>query len=131
MTESEKVKVITLRNQGVSYGGISQQLGLNLNTVKSFCKRCKESGFTPITDRVYCKNCGVAIKQIPHRKKKEFCCDKCRNVWWNKHLDQVKRKAVYEITCAGCGKVFTVYGRKERKYCCHECYINDRYGEIG
>ena len=72
MTESEKVKVITLRNQGVSYGGISQQLGLNLNTVKSFCKRCKESGFTPITDRVYCKNCGVAIKQTPHRKKRSY-----------------------------------------------------------
>ena len=131
MTESEKIKVITLRKQGVSYGGISQQLGLNLNTVKSFCKRCKESGFTPITDRVYCKNCGVAIKQTPHRKKKQFCCDKCRNVWWNKHLDKVKRKAVYEIECAGCGKVFTVYGRKERKYCCHECYIIDRFGEIG
>ena len=70
MKESEKIKVVTLRKQGVSYGGISQQLGLNLNTVKSFCKRCKESGFTPITDRVYCKNCGVAIKQTPHRKKK-------------------------------------------------------------
>ena len=86
MTESEKVKVITLRKQGVSYGGISQQLGLNLNTVKSFCKRYKENGFTPITDRVYCKNCGV---------------------------------------------MFTVYGNKHRKYCCHECYINDRFGAIG
>ena len=72
MTESEKVKVITLRKQGASYGSISQQLGLNLNTVKSFCKRCKESGFTPITDRVYCKNCGVSIKQTPHRKKSNF-----------------------------------------------------------
>ena len=118
---------------GIVIGGfaVGYLLLAPINTVKSFCKRCKDVGYTPITDRVYCKNCGVAIKQTPHRKKKEFCCDKCRNVWWNKHLDKVKRKAVYEITCVGCGKVFTVYGRKERKYCCHECYIIDRFGEIG
>lgn len=33
------------------------------------------------------------------------------------------------IACAHCGKPFTAYGNKERKYCSHNCYISDRFGE--
>lgn len=44
-------------------------------------------------------------------------------------LDIIYRKAVYAYTCAHCGKPFTAYGNKERKYCSHNCYISDRFGE--
>ena len=74
-----------------------------------------------------CENCGREIQQIAKRKKKRFCCDKCRNEWWNSHLDQVKRKAVYDFRCPCCGKEFHIYGDKRRKYCSHECYIADRF----
>lgn len=76
-----------------------------------------------------CENCGVAIQQYAGRKTKRFCCSECRNQWWNKHLDQVNRKAYYEITCQHCGRVTTVYGDKRRKYCSHECYIAARFGK--
>ena len=77
---------------------------------------------------VKCPNCGEEIRQIAKRKKKRFCCDKCRNEWWNSHLELIKRKAYYEHTCQGCGKTFTSYGDRNRKYCCHECYVKDRFG---
>lgn len=74
-----------------------------------------------------CENCGESIQQYAGRKPKRFCCNECRNRWWNQHLDQVKRKSYYEITCQHCGKVITVYGDSRRKYCSHECYIADRF----
>ncbi len=76
-----------------------------------------------------CENCGESIQQYAGRKPKRFCCNECRNQWWNQHLDQVKRKTYYEITCQHCGKVITVYGDKRRKYCSHECYIADRFSK--
>lgn len=76
-----------------------------------------------------CQNCGAAIVQKTKCKQKKFCCDKCRNQWWNQHLDQVKRKAYYNIVCQHCGKVTTVYGDSRKKYCSHECYIADRFGK--
>ena len=43
--------------------------------------------------------------------------------------DQINPGNAYEYTCAHCGKPFTAYGNKGRKYCSHECYIADRFGE--
>ena len=60
---------------------------------------------------------------------RKFCSDACRTAWWNSHPDCVDRKAVYAYTCAHCGKPFTAYGNKERKYCSRNCYISDRFGE--
>ena len=63
MTESEEIQVITFRKPG-----IAQQLELNLNTFKLFCKRCKDVDYNPVTDRVYCVNCRVAITLTPYKK---------------------------------------------------------------
>ena len=76
----------------------------------------------------YCKNCGVKVFQYPGRKEKKFCCDRCRNVWWNAHIADIKRKAMYDLVCPTCGKVFHAYGKKNRKYCSHTCYIKARFG---
>ena len=70
----------------------------------------------------FCKNCGKEIIQVAKQKPKRFCCDKCRILWWNCHLDQVKRKAYYQRQCPYCGKVFQAYGDKSRKFCSLECY---------
>jgi len=75
-----------------------------------------------------CLNCGKPVMQTPGRKEKKFCCDHCRNVWWNSHLSLVKRRAMYEFVCPGCGKTFYAYGNRNRKYCSHECYVQDRFG---
>ena len=77
-----------------------------------------------------CEQCGKPIEQNPGRKRKRFCCDACRNKWWNAHLELVKRKAVYTYTCPTCGKEFTVYGNSHRKFCSHACYIAYRFGGV-
>lgn len=120
-----KDQVLELRKIGTSYGQIAKTLDMNLNTVKAICRRnCEKE------QRVFgnCLNCGKPVEQIAKRKQKKFCCDKCRNQWWNEHLDKVEKKAYYKISCKNCGKTFTVYGDRQRKYCCRECYIEDRFG---
>ena len=77
-----------------------------------------------------CEQCGKPIEQNTGRKRKRFCCDACRNKWWNAHLELVKRKAVYNYTCPACGKKFTVYGNSHRKFCSHACYIAYRFGGV-
>ncbi len=133
MTDNQKAQIIKLRVAGYGYGSIAGTLGISPNTVKSFCRRNDINADTATEtvqltgETTACENCGREIQQIAKRKKKRFCCDKCRNEWWNSHLNQVKRKAVYNLRCKYCGKEFHIYGDKRRKYCSHECYIADRF----
>lgn len=124
MTDEQKQQIIALRRDGAGYGSIASQLGISINTVKSFCRR--HSLAAPPTDHL-CEQCGRPIIQNPGRKRKRFCSDACRNKWWNSHLDLVKRNAVYTFTCLACGKKFTVYGNSHRKFCSHACYIAYRF----
>lgn len=126
MTDDEKRQIIVLRRDGIGYGKIAQQTSISVNTIKSFCRR---SNLVVFTDgKSVCECCGKRIEQVSGRKRKRFCSDQCRNKWWNGHLDLVKRKAVYTFTCQNCGKVFKTYGNSERKFCCHACYIEYRFG---
>ena len=133
MTNSQKIQIAKLRTAGEGYGKIAQTLGISLNTIKSFCRRNDlgvdtEISSAKVTKEISrCENCGQEIRQIAKQKRKRFCCDKCRNAWWNKHLGQVKRKTVYHFTCPQCGKEFHIYGDKRRKYCSHDCYIAARF----
>jgi endogenous inhibitor of DNA gyrase (YacG/DUF329 family) len=127
MMDKQKQQIIALRRNGAGYGTIASQLGVSINTVKSFCRR--HSLAAPPTDHL-CEQCGRPITQNPGRKRKRFCSDACRNKWWNSHLDLVKRKAVYTFTCPACGKKFNVYGNSHRKFCSHACYIAYRFGGV-
>ena len=138
MTDNQKAQIIKLRVAGNGYGKIAQMLGISLNTVKSFCRRNDISGNTATEPSIAltgettcCENCGREIQQIAKQKKKRFCCDKCRNEWWNSHLDEVSKKAVYSFTCKHCGQSFTAYGNNHRKYCSRACYLADRFGKAG
>lgn len=132
MTDNQKIQITKLRIAGEGYGKIAKKLDIPLNTVKSFCRRNDiSSDITPATKVTVgitrCENCGGEIRQIAKQKRKRFCCDKCRNAWWNRHLEQVKRKAVYHFICPQCGKEFRIYGDKRRKYCSHSCYLDARF----
>lgn len=40
-----------------------------------------------------CKQCGIEIKSIKGKKKKQFCSDRCRWDWWNNHIKETKLKS--------------------------------------
>lgn len=130
MTDEQRMQIINLREEGNGYKKIAQMMGLSENTVKSFCQRRKLGGVVVQTAPAenVCPCCGKVVVQNPGRKQKKFCSDRCRMKWWNSHLDQVERKANYDFVCPVCNKAFTVYGNANRKYCSHECYIEDRFG---
>lgn len=110
-------------------------LGLSKDTVKSFCRRNGLAGGTENicsgwkeSDGKVCRNCGKTLQQISGKKTRIFCSQQCREQWWKENPDKIKKKAVYEYTCAYCGNKSEAYGNKNRKYCSHDCYITDCFG---
>ena len=138
MTNEEKSRIAKMREDGVGYKRIAQALGLSEGTVKTYCHRNGLTGAgTDSTEKTSnaihqqpCKYCGAMIIQIPGRKEKKFCSDDCRNRWWNKHLAEATRKNMSNYVCPACGKTFSAYGKRNRKYCSHDCYIIDRFGGV-
>ena len=120
MTEEEKSAVLRLRSSGLGYKAIAAQLGLSQQTVASFCKRD-----TPVRKDV-CPQCGAMLQMTPKHKKKRFCSDKCRMLWWNAHLDQVNRQAYTEHRCKRCGKLFVSYGNAKRVFCSRGCFASSK-----
>ena len=136
MTQSEKYQIEIFRIQGIGYTEIAKRMGISVNSIKTYCRRNALGGkrgyeAAGTISICACENCGKPVPQNTGRKKKRFCCDKCRNEYWNAHMEQVNRKANYEIVCKNCGKSFISYGNKNRKYCCHKCYLEDRFGGVG
>ena len=134
MTDEQKKSVRKLRAENQSYVTIARELGVSVSAVKAFCQRNGLTGFRAVTIKETepevstCKCCGKALTQKAGIKEIKFCSGTCRQTWWNSHPEKVNRKAVYSFTCACCGKPFTAYGNANRKYCCHACYIESRYG---
>ena len=125
MTNEQQLKIMALRQQGYGYIKIGQIIGISDNTVRSFCRR-NEHGENTKAAVFTCKQCGKQIKAMPGRKPRKFCSDSCRVSWWNSHMECVNRKAIYSFNCQHCGKSFSAYGNRSRKYCSHVCYIADR-----
>jgi len=132
MNAAQKQLIGKLRNAGLGYGTIASRLGLSLSTVKSYCRRNDISPNPSAADspecRPFCPRCGRPVISLEKRKQRRFCSNACRVAWWNGHKDLVSRKAIYLISCTGCGIVFESYGNRNRKYCSHACYINARFG---
>lgn len=133
MTKEEKSTISRLRLAGENYARIAEKLGLPKGTVKSFCCRNNlKLGDIKQIDRNNsdsCKQCGKALNNVPKQKPKQFCSDECRLNWWNANRNKVNKKSVYKRVCLACGDEFESYG-DDRKYCCHACYISDRFGKV-
>lgn len=128
MTDNQKRLVIKLRSEGLSYKEISNTVGLSEGTVKSFCSRAKDKEKSE--DPRFCVTCGKPIESIPHHRAKRFCSRECGLKWWHEHPEKLNRKSLYSFVCLSCGKEFSSYGNKGRKYCSHQCYINSRFKGI-
>ena len=85
MTDAQKDSIRQMRRRGLPYAAIATALGLSLNTVKSFCRRAdiRVAGVPQKNSSNTCEQCKAPLVHLPGRKKKRFCCDKCRYDWWN------------------------------------------------
>lgn len=149
-------KAGALMAAGYGYRRIAEALGLPVNTVKSWCRRHRntetagagqvdaetggadaeaamppEHAAMPAAGGVpvLCPSCGALVPQTRGRKTKRFCSDACRMRWWNAHPEEIRHRTVREVECAHCGKAFDAYGGARRRYCCRACYFADRYGK--
>lgn len=121
MNEIQKHKLIRLKKQGRSYKEIASALSISESTIKSFFRRQKLKSKEVYT---VCKNCGAELEKRCGSKK--FCSDLCRYKWWRKNAEGNREYLKINI-CKNCSKKFKSYDNKDRKYCSHECYIENRF----
>lgn len=124
MTEVQKQEILRLRRQGMPFTAIAEKLSLNRNTVKTFASR-NERKFSM---QGKCLNCGCETKQKPKTKTKQFCSDRCRYQYWNRHRSE--KQMSNTLSCAYCGRTFSASLSANRKYCGRSCYVNARWGEV-
>lgn len=125
-------RIQELRSKGYGYKAIASAIGLSRDAVRYFCKANgldNEHMDVQSQPEELCPNCGKGILQPHTGRKRKFCSDACRRSWWAAHPTalQQNEEAVYQITCAGCGKVFLSYGNRHRRYCGHGCYVQNRF----
>lgn len=149
MTDEQKERIDKLRAKDFSYKQVADAIGVSINTVKSYCRRQKEKAEEPeskerageaenpksediktknTSNTGGCRYCGRPLIFTPGKRKKTFCNKECRTKYWTEHRDDLPHKTIYTFRCAHCGKEFTVYGKRERKYCSPECYFAERFG---
>ena len=122
MTDRQKHEAETLRCRGRSHADIAGELGLSVNTVKSYLRRNQGSAGD------LCRNCGRPITQNPRAREKTFCSNHCRQQWWNSNRDQINHRDSRAVECACCGREFQANGKRQRKYCSSACCAADRGG---
>lgn len=138
MTPFQSRQIRDLRLRGVGYKGIASVTGLTRDIVRNYCKSHGLNGLgievtTNIKEQMEsgaaCQCCGKPLIQPRTGRPRKFCSDKCRRDWWAAHTDRShpRESAMYTTTCAYCGQEFRAYGNNKRKYCCHACYIRDRF----
>ncbi len=136
MTDEEKNRVLELRASGKGARAISKVINVPENTIKTYLRRHPFADVPikpepieyPEAETPKCKWCKKPVIRYEGKRPRLFCGDICRMAWWKEHQEELNKKAIYEYECAYCHKPFTAYGNSTRKYCSHECYVNDRYG---
>lgn len=123
MTTLEKQEILNLRCLGKSYKEISNLTGFCESTVKTTCLRTKAK-----KERRdgYCKYCGKKLRFVSGKKEKQYCSDKCRQLYWHEHNDQLNKKYDTEIECHFCHRTFRTYKSLNKKFCSWECYLNSK-----
>lgn len=138
MTDYERQQIYELRMKGLGYKAIGNILGLTRDSVRSFCKRNSLIGNGKVVslnvevmkeENLLCLHCGKLLKVKEKGRPRKYCSDECRRTWWKNNQDKKTKKdtSIYKYTCLHCGKEFSVYGNKKRKFCSHDCYIKYRF----
>lgn len=82
--------------------------------------------FTHTPPAKRCPQCGKELPPSRYRPRR-FCSDACRAAYWASHGEQIHRQSTVSAVCPVCHKTFQDYAKHRRKYCCHACYIAERY----
>lgn len=140
MTSEQKVRIQQLRDEGKTFAAISDEIGVAISTIKSFCqKNLRENVPTAKVERNtavpaaiidthgFCRQCGETLDLRPGNQMKRFCSERCRQKWWREHPGLVTSKASSSV-CVGCGSVFKNGGNHARRYCSRACYMTHRFG---
>ncbi len=126
--EGYRKQALCLRQAGYSFSQIAKELNIPRSTVKSWCYRNAENVLEhehiPPVKR--CPQCGKELPPSKYRPRR-FCSDECRVTYWTTHGEQINRQSAVSTVCPVCHKTFQDYAKHHRKYCCHACYIADRY----
>ena len=121
MTSVQIEQVIRLQEAGKGYRTIAAELGLSINSVKSWCRRHPVEGM-PTNG---CKQCGAPLIQFPGKREKVYCSDRCRSLWWSAHPECRGHRVAYKHVCLYCGSEFT-NNRKAAEYCGRACFARAR-----
>lgn len=127
LNNEQKEKVIELRKLGIGYRSISTAMNLSRDKIRNFCKAQGLDGYGKNNKneeksiRELCKNCGKSmnqkrIKGLP----KAYCSKEYKKEW------EVKHPILYRHEYYCCGKKFESK-TKSADFCCHKCYIHDRF----
>lgn len=134
ITETISKQIQELRLKGEGYRAIALTLGLSRDAVRYHCRSLNLDGFVvelnaASDSEAVCDYCLKPVKQPKTGRKRKYCSEVCRREWWKANQETVVRneRALYTFVCACCGKPFTVYGNKDRRYCSHGCYIQQRF----
>lgn len=121
MTNEQREIITRMQHSGMGYRTIAAETGLPLNSVKSWCRR------HPITssDKEICMQCGAVLHMTPHHRKRKFCSDHCRALWWSAHPEHRQPKTIYKHICLCCGEEFT-NSRITASYCSRACFARAR-----
>lgn len=118
MTIKQKHEIEKMRADGCSLKTISENLSISLGTIKSYLSR---------KDAIqHCEQCGKIIQQ--KNKKKRFCSDRCRMVWWREHREESAKTA--SQVCPICEQTFITYPSKQQIYCSKQCAGKARWVHV-
>lgn len=121
MTELQKKQIVAMREMKATYATISEALNIPVSTIKTFCRRNSITAEAK-KGKPVCKNCGAELTNTPGARPRLFCCDHCKQVWWNKHRSERVSTKLVPHTCLTCGKLFMDYAGANRKFCSQACY---------
>ena len=92
MTALQKNTIVKLRQTGMRYSLIAEKVGLPKSTVSSFCQRNRIEEALDTEDQ--CPQCFAGLRHVSGKRKKRFCCDKCRQAWWNARRVKASNRAM-------------------------------------
>lgn len=130
MDKAVHERIVSLREEGLSYNRISEELNIPVSTIKSlFSKLRKEAADrngSPIRRERTCPVCGGSF--LCGRSDRVYCSDRCRNAYFNHH--RTMREAYTKVkNCPTCRRAFRFYPSSGRQYCSKECSLIGRFGK--